>query len=62
MINGAKLTVYIIIDPKMVEEMEQKGYTDKDIERAIKQSLTLKDKSDRQPVYDIESVFLEKYY
>lgn len=62
MIQGAKLTVYVTIDNNRVKELESEGYTDKEIEHAIKNAITLKDKPTRQPVCDIESIFLEKYY
>ena len=62
MINGAKLIVTVLIDNDQVDELKTQGFSDKDIEFAIKKSITLTASNMRQPVRDIESVELIKYY
>ena len=61
-INGAKLTVIVQIDNDKIQELKAQGYSDKEIENAVKRSITLTDINMRQPVFDIESVELVKYY
>lgn len=60
--NGAKLEVTILIDKDQWEEIKSEGYSDKDIEQAIKQAITLKGVPFRSPVMEIDSIDLVKYY
>jgi len=60
--NSVKLTVYLTIDSEQEQRMREQGASDKEIENAIKNSITVKDINMRQPVLDIESVTVEKYY
>jgi hypothetical protein len=60
--NSVKLTVYLTIDSEQEQRMREQGASDKEIENAIKNSITVKDINMRQPVLDIESVIVEKYY
>lgn len=62
MINGAKLMVTVLMDNAKVEEMKAQGYSDLDIQKTICKAITLTDANVRQPVWDIESVELIKYY
>jgi hypothetical protein len=61
-INGARLTVTVLIDNDKVQDLKELGYSDKDIETLIKKSIRLKNINVWQPVTDIESVVLEKFF
>lgn len=61
-IKGAKLEVTVLIDEDLLAELQADGYSDKAIEAMIKKSITLKDIPFRNPVFEIESVELQKYY
>jgi hypothetical protein len=60
--NSVRLTVYLTIDSEQEQEMRKQGASDRDMENAIRNSITVKDINMRQPVLDIESVIVEKYY
>lgn len=61
-INGAKLTVTVLIDDDKVNELKAQGYSDLDIEKAICKAISITDIPLRNPVQDIVSVELVKYY
>ncbi len=64
--NGAKLEVTVLIDQDKWEELRAQGYSDKDLQKAIEKSITVKDTVGgaivSPPVLDIDSVTLLKYY
>ncbi|KKN07681.1 hypothetical protein LCGC14_1064540 [marine sediment metagenome] len=64
--DGVKLEVTALIDHDMWAELQKQGWTDKDLEGAIKKSITFRNTVSGDlshvPLFDIMSVELLKYY
>lgn len=64
--NGVKLEVTALIDQDMWAELQEQGWTEKDIGKAIKKSITFNKVAcgvmPKVPLFDIMSVDLLKYY
>lgn len=64
--SGVKLEVTAIIDQKVWAELQNQGWTEKDITKAIKNSITFKDivggGIPKVPLWGIIEVELLKYY
>ncbi len=64
--SGAKLEVTVLIDQDKWDELRAQGYSDKDLQKAVEKSITIKDTVGglvaSPPVLDIDSVTLLKYY
>ena len=64
--NGAKLEVTILVDKDRWNELKSQGYSDKDLQKAIEQSITINYRVRgaiiSSPILDINSATLLKYY
>ena len=64
--KGARLEVIILIDQDKYDNLKSQGYSDKQIQKSIEKSITLTSTVSgiipTPPVFDIESVTLQKYY